>query len=125
MLFKIASVQLVGYVTKSWGIMPESTEWGIGAYLGRIGLPSLLFGAMARLEVSALNTTILTAILLASLLIWFLAVGVGLLATRSSEHVGERQMTCALFALFVTVRYLCTYFDAPRMVALLSASLVI
>ena len=83
--------------------MPESTEWGIGAYLGRIGLPSLLFGALARLEVSTLNPIILTSILIASLLIWVLAAGLGLLATRSSEHVGERQMTCALFALFVTM----------------------
>ena len=83
--------------------MPESTEWGIGAYLGRIALPSLLFGALARLEVSTLNPIILTSILIASLLIWVLAAGLGLLATRSSEHVGERQMTCALFALFVTM----------------------
>lgn len=83
--------------------MPESTEWGIGAYLGRICLPSLLFGALARLEVSTLNPIILTSILIASLLIWVLAAGLGLLATRSSEHVGERQMTCALFALFVTM----------------------
>lgn len=103
MLFKIGAVQLLGAMTKTAGIMPATTEWGIGAYLGRIALPSLLFGALARLDVSTLDLVILSAILIASIMIWVLAAGIGLLVTRQTEFVGERQMTCALLALFVTM----------------------
>ena len=103
MLFQIAMVQLLGFLMKSSGMMPASTEWGISAYLGRVALPSLLFSALARLEYGTLDPIILTAVLIASLTIWFLAAGLGLLITRRSESLGERQMMCALMALFVTM----------------------
>ena len=47
MLVNIALVQVLGFISKSTGLMPAATEAGIGAYLGRIALPSLLFGALA------------------------------------------------------------------------------
>jgi len=103
MLFQIAVVQLLGFLMKSSGAMPASAEIGIGAYVGRVALPSLLFGALARLSFSALDPIILTSILIASLTIWFSAVGLGLLITRRSEFIGERQMLCGLMALFVTM----------------------
>ena len=103
MLFRISIVQLLGYLFKSSGVMTAAAEAGIGAYVGRIALPALLFGALARLEYSTFDPIILGAILIASLTLWFVAAGLGLLVTRRSELIGERQMLCALLALFVTM----------------------
>ena len=99
MLFKIAMVQLLGYLMKSSGAMPATTEHGIGAYLGRVALPALLFGALARLEYSTLDPVILTSILIATLTVWCVAAGLGLLMTRRSEFIGERQMLCGLMCV--------------------------
>lgn len=104
MLMKIAAVQLLGFLAKSSELMPASTEWGIGAYLGRIALPSALFGAIARLSAETMDPIIIGAVLVASLIIFFLAGGLALLLLdRSKDGTGKVLKMVGLFGLFVTM----------------------
>ena len=53
MLFKITALQLIGYYFKTTKILPPAAEAGIGAFLGKLSLPALLFRALATLDSSA------------------------------------------------------------------------
>ena len=48
-VFTVVCAQVAGYVAKKSGKITAVGEYGIGAYIGTIGLPALLFRSTATL----------------------------------------------------------------------------
>ena len=68
-LFMIMSLHLVGYLTVRHELLSKQAEQGLMAFVATIGLPSLLFTSICRLDVGFFRWEVVTAVLLAKLLL--------------------------------------------------------
>ena len=68
-LTKVLLAQAVGYWMKSSKSIPDAALTGIGAFAGLVSLPALLFKAVAVLDFSQVDITLVVALTLGKLLL--------------------------------------------------------
>ena len=99
-LTKVLLAQAVGYWMKSSKSIPDAALTGIGAFAGLVSLPALLFKAVAVLDFSQVDITLVVALTLGKLLLVAISAHLGQITADSSPGAAELAGGC--FGLLTT-----------------------
>ena len=100
-LLKVLLAQAVGYFMKTKKLIPAEALSGIGAFAGLVSLPALLFKAVAILDFTTVDVTIVVAITAGKVLLVAVSAGLGSI-TGSSSKAGSTELTAGCFGLLTT-----------------------
>eukprot|EP01047_Picozoa_sp_COSAG01_P033578 COSAG01_NODE_2477_length_7615_cov_7.259609_4_plen_747_part_00 len=81
-------IVLVGYVLVQVDYLPAAAAGGLGPMAGKIGLPALIFRSMAKLDVSSINVSIITAVVGAKWVVMIISLVFGLCMGSKSNRLG-------------------------------------
>lgn len=100
-LLKVLLAQFVGYMMKSHKLIPETALAGIGAFAGLVSLPALLFKAVATLDFTRVDGTLVVALTAGKLILILISAHVGQI-THSREGPGAAELAGGCFGLLTT-----------------------
>ena len=102
-IVKIILVQGLGYALKATSVMDERVEAGIGAFVGQVAFPAVLFRALALMDLSTVNVVVASSSLIAKSLALAIAMFVGWAMSTRSEAVGMAEARGGMVALYGTM----------------------
>ena len=94
---------VLGFTAKRLELLGPTAEDGLAAYVYTIGLPSLLFSQVARLDFSHVNVPMVTSIMISKLLLVALGIGLARLATRRADGTGFASTLGGIIVLLSTM----------------------
>lgn len=102
-LLSVTLLQALGYVMKATGAFPASAESGVGAFIGGVCLPAIIFRAIAAIDFTRLDASILVAVVVAKLCMVAASYVLGQVARRGRvRSPGERNLRGGTFAVLTT-----------------------
>ena len=103
-LLNIIILQFAGYQFKASGALTHEMQGGIQLFAGHLALPAMFFGALATLDVWAIDTAVLIAVLIGKLSMVLISIGLGLAAQQfvSRMSPGVAFLRSGIFSLLVT-----------------------
>jgi hypothetical protein len=101
----VIAAQSLGYMAKTFNFFPAAAEVGMGAFVGKVAFPALLFHAIATIDLGTIKSAwaLVVAVLLGKAVVWVLGYWLGRLLTTAEEGPGAGKLRGALYALFVTM----------------------
>ena len=97
-LVQIFAVIGLGYFGLRSGYLSQSASSGFKQLVGKVGMPALLFEAIATSDLGLLQARVILAMLLSKLIVMALAVVVGM---RYDDKSPRRASTGGVFGMFV------------------------
>lgn len=102
-LLSTTLLQALGYCMKRAHLFPSSAEPGIGAFIGGISLPMIIFRAVAAVDFLNVDTSILVAAVVGKLIMIAASFVLGRVALRGTVvPPGERELRGGMFAVLTT-----------------------
>jgi hypothetical protein len=102
-LFMILSLHLIGYLTVAHELLSKQAEQGLMAFVATIGLPSLLFTSVCRLDVAHFRWEVVAAVLAAKLILLGIGFAFSIVATRRNDNTGFAYTLGGTIALMATM----------------------
>ena len=102
-LFMISAIQGLGYILARNGVLTDSTQAGIGFYVGVVALPCCFFHALATLPLASTNWGLLACVCAAKLFCFILAAALGRLLTKTTDREGMTFSLSGVMALSATM----------------------
>lgn len=102
-LLSTVLLQLVGGYMKVTRMFPASAEAGVGAFIGGVSLPAILFRAVAALDFGAVDLSLLVGTLVGKLCMVAASIVMGQVARRGAlVPPGESEINGGMFAILTT-----------------------
>ena len=70
----VIAAQALGYMAKTFNFFPATAEVGMGAFVGKVAFPALLFHAIATIDLGTIKSAwaLVVAVLLGKAVVWVL-----------------------------------------------------
>eukprot|EP01050_Picozoa_sp_SAG11_P007356 SAG11_NODE_611_length_8216_cov_4.843661_2_plen_376_part_00 len=78
-------IVLIGYILVQWNYLPAAAAGGLGPMAGKIALPALVFRSMAKLDASAVNISIVMAVVGAKWVVMIIALLFGVCMAKNNR----------------------------------------
>ena len=72
----VIAAQALGYMAKTFNFFPAVAEAGMGAFVGKVAFPALLFHAIATIDLGTIKSAwaLVVAVLLGKAVVWVLGI---------------------------------------------------